>query len=79
MLTNRIGVGEWQRHAKSHPWIGNEQRSHNEHPICPNCEKIALRHKGWTKNRIARCPSCGWTGVATVLMKEYKQQQLWRS
>ena len=75
---NRIDVEAWQKHAKSHPWIGNE-KAYTEHPVCPKCEKIALRHTGWTKNRIARCPACGWTGVATTLMKEYQQKKLWRS
>lgn len=75
---NRIDVADWQKHAKSHPWIGTE-KAYTEHPVCPRCEKIALRHKGWTANRIARCPACGWTGQATTLMKEYAQQKLWRS
>lgn len=77
MLTRSISQQEWQRHATSHPWIGNDQ-SYNEHPVCPRCEKVALRHKGWTTNRIARCPACGWTGRAPTLMREYKQQKLWR-
>lgn len=76
--TNRIGLKEWTQHAKSHPWIGEENKSYSEHPVCPRCEKIALRHTGWATNRIARCPACGWTGRAPTLVREYKRDKLWR-
>ncbi len=78
ILTNRISAAEWQKHAREHPWIGEEDKSYSENPICPRCEKIALRHKGWTQNRTARCPSCGWTGRAPVLLREYKKEKMWR-
>lgn len=81
MLTNRIGLQEYKRHAASHPWIGN-MREHIEHPVCPKCEKIALRGNGrngsWTVDRIAACPSCGWTGRATLVANEYIQEELYR-
>lgn len=78
MLTRSMGINDWQQHARSHPWIGEDKRSYNEHPICPKCEKIALRHIGWTENRTARCPACGWTGRAPVLLREYTRDKLWR-
>jgi predicted RNA-binding Zn-ribbon protein involved in translation (DUF1610 family) len=80
----RIGVQEYQRHASSHPMIGGigKVREHIEHPVCPQCEKIALRGNGragsWTKERIAVCPSCGWSGRATMIMNEYLQEELYR-
>lgn len=80
-LTNRIGVQEYQRHATSHAWIGS-MREHIEHPVCPRCEKIALRGNGakgsWNVDRIATCPSCGWRGKATTLLNEYIDEQLYR-
>ena len=80
MLTNRISVAEWKRHAHSHPWIGQigGERRTIQHPICPRCEKVALRDKGWERNRIARCPSCHWSGRAEVLLNEYVENQLYR-
>lgn len=79
VLANRIGVNEWQKHARSHPWIGEmDPRRTIEHPICPRCERIALRHIGWTKDRIARCPSCNWTGRAEVVLNEYVERKLYR-
>ena len=80
MLIRSIGVDEWKRHSHSHPWIGQiggEKRT-IEHPVCPQCEKIALRHHGWTQNRIARCPACGWTGRATVMLNEYVENKMYR-
>ena len=81
VLANRISVNEWKAYAHSHPWIGEigGPRRTIEHPICPRCERVALRDKGWTQNRKARCPSCGWSGRATILLNEYVEQQLYRS
>jgi len=80
VLTNRIGVNEWKAHAHSHPWIGQigGERRTIQHPVCPKCEKIALRHHGWTTKRIARCPSCNWTGRAEVLLNEYVEGGMYR-
>ena len=81
----RIGMEEYKRHASSHPWIGQNGGvdRHVEHPICPRCEKIALRGNGrkgsWEKDRIAACPSCGWHGKTTTRLNEYLQNQMYRS
>jgi len=84
MLTRRITLEEFKRHATAHPWIGmngGEQR-HIEHPICPRCERIALRGTGakgsWTKDRIARCPACGTQFKATMVLNEYLREELYR-
>jgi predicted RNA-binding Zn-ribbon protein involved in translation (DUF1610 family) len=80
VLTNRIGVKEWTQHAHSHPWIGEigGPRRTIEHPICPRCEKVALRDKKWSTERRARCPSCGWAGVATMRLNEYVENKMYR-
>lgn len=77
MLFSQMDPKRWQQHATSHPWIGGK-KPYTEHPVCPRCERIALRDIGWTENRKARCPACGWSGRATHLMKEYVQQGLYR-
>lgn len=80
VLTNRIGVNEWTRHARSHPWVGavGDVNRTIEHPVCPRCEKIALRTHGWSTERTAQCPSCGWKGRATVIFNEYLERKLYR-
>lgn len=80
MIIRSVGVDQYKRHASSHPWIGNRggAKAHIEHPVCPRCEKIALRDKGWQSNRMARCPACGWSGRATTLLNEYIQDELYR-
>ena len=82
VMTNRIGVNEWKRHATSLPVIGNLP-SVIEHPVCPRCEKIMLRGNGlkgsWTRDRIANCPSCGYSGRAATVFREYIEQEMYRS
>lgn len=84
MLTNRISLQEWQRHSMTHPMIGGVEKApeYVEHPVCPRCEKMALRGNGrkgsWTKDRIATCPACGYQGPTTMVMKEYIQEELYR-
>lgn len=68
----------------AHPMIGGVDRSREyiEHPVCPRCEKIALRGNGrkgsWTQDRIATCPACHYQGPTTMVMKEYIQEELYR-
>lgn len=84
VLTNRISLEDWKRHATSHPMIGGVQKADQmiEHPICPHCEKIMLRGNGqkgsWGKHRIATCPSCGYQGPTTLVLKEYIEEELYR-
>ena len=68
---------KFKQHATSHTWIGNAPQ-YNDHPICPSCEKIALRDKGWSTNRIARCPACGYHGVSNMRLQAYVNQGLYR-
>lgn len=79
-LTNRIGLDEFKRHAASHPWIGQQGgvNRHIEHPVCPRCEKIALRDTGWQSERRASCPSCGWRGRTTTTLNEYMKERMYR-
>lgn len=75
-----VGIDQYKRHAGSHPWIGRAggANKHIQHPVCPRCEKIALRDKGWNTNRMARCPACGWSGRATKLLNEYLDDKMYR-
>jgi ribosomal protein L37AE/L43A len=40
-------------------------------PICPKCERLGLRDKGWIAQKIMTCPHCGYHGKATHQMSAY--------
>lgn len=40
-------------------------------PICPKCERLGLRDKGWVAQKIMTCPHCGYHGKATHQMSAY--------
>lgn len=80
MIIRSVSPEQFKQHAGMHPWIGANGGSskHVEHPVCPHCEKIALRDQGWIENRKARCPACGWSGRADKLLNEYLEGNLYR-
>jgi hypothetical protein len=47
-------------------------------PICPRCERIGLRDKGWLERRIMRCPFCDYSGPAQCSLLEYVRSQLYK-
>lgn len=46
-------------------------------PICPKCERIGLRDKGWALHRTMACPHCGYNGHATHQLKAYLDEELY--
>lgn len=40
-------------------------------PICPKCERIGLRDKGWARFKTMACPHCGYRGKATIQLSAY--------
>lgn len=81
VLSNRISLNDWQRHATAHPIIG-QLPSVVEHPVCPRCERVMVRGNGkkgsWSKDRIGNCLSCGYYGKTTLVFREYIQEELYR-
>lgn len=47
----------------------------NSLPICPKCERIGLRDKGWLENMVMCCPHCGYQGKTDTVYSEYKKDQ----
>lgn len=43
----------------------------NTLPICPKCERIGLRDKGWSEKMIMSCPHCGYHGATDTVYSEY--------
>ena len=49
-----------------------------ENPMCPKCERVALRDTGYTKDKIGHCPACGYRGKMLVTLNEYAKKKLYR-
>ncbi len=48
-----------------------------DNPVCPRCEKVALRDIGYKEMKIATCPHCGYHGKMTVTLREYAKKMLY--
>lgn len=49
-----------------------------DNPVCPRCERAALRDKGWSENRIGHCPYCGHRGYMPKTVGAYAAEKLYR-
>lgn len=47
-------------------------------PVCPRCERVALRDIGYSKDKTAQCPHCGYKGKMNVTLSEYANKRLYR-
>jgi hypothetical protein len=47
-------------------------------PICPRCETIGLRDKGWLENRQMHCPNCDYQGTATETLETFVSKLLFK-
>lgn len=43
-------------------------------PICPKCERIGLRDRGWNEKAIMTCPHCGYSGSTDIIYSEYAKE-----
>jgi hypothetical protein len=46
----------------------------NSLPMCPKCERIGLRDKGWLEKMSMTCPHCGYRGPTDMVYSEYKKE-----
>lgn len=50
-----------------------------DNPVCPRCEAVAFKDKGWTTERIGTCARCGFHGkMPTVLQMYLREQKMMR-
>ena len=49
-----------------------------ENPMCPKCERVALRDIGYSEDKIGQCPSCGYRGRMETTLNEYARRQLYK-
>jgi len=85
IIPNDMDEQKYLKHALNAPRKPKEfKHNHNnvkevmEHPICNKCERVALRHHGWSTNRIYACPHCGDTGVAKKVLRGYLRERGYR-
>lgn len=67
-------------HARQHQMINRNKtlRESMDLPICPKCQRIGLRHKGWKEKKIMVCPKCGYEGHTPITLSNYLQQGLYK-
>ena len=47
-------------------------------PICPKCEKIGFRDKGWATEKTMVCPVCGYRGPATHQLSAFLKDRQYK-
>lgn len=47
-------------------------------PVCPKCEQVGLRDRGWIPHHIMTCPNCGYHGPATHQLSAYLSEGCYR-
>ena len=76
MLTSTTNVNTYLNHATSTDLLKFYQAHGGRTqimalPICPKCEKLGFRDKGWATHRTMICPICGYHGPATHQLAAY--------
>ncbi len=67
------------RRIKKHEYLKSlDIERLRDNPVCPRCERVALRDIGYTKGKIASCPHCGYRGVMNVTLGEYAEKELYK-
>ena len=49
-----------------------------DNPVCPRCERAALRDRGWAEEKIGHCPYCGHRGPMPITVGEYAENKLYK-
>ncbi|MFT9498256.1 hypothetical protein [Anaerosolibacter sp.] len=77
--------GLYLRHTEENEWLGKSGMTEEQllkefgsQPVCPKCERPAWRDKGWKKEKRAQCNHCGWAGIASVTVKEYMENKMYK-
>lgn len=47
-------------------------------PVCPTCERIGFRDKGWAVDKTMNCPHCGYHGPCTHVLSAYLKEGLYK-
>lgn len=73
-------VNSYLNHARQNQMIkqNKTQQEMLELPVCPRCERVGFRHKGWKTHKIMVCPHCGYEGKTTIVMGAYIKRKLYK-
>lgn len=67
------------RRIKAHEYLrGIDIEKLKDNPVCPRCERVALRDTGYAENRTAQCPHCGYRGPMPVTLREYAEKMMYK-
>lgn len=47
-------------------------------PVCPRCERVGLRDKGWRSHMRMVCPYCNYEGPTTKILRGYLKDRLYK-
>lgn len=47
-------------------------------PVCPKCERVGFRDKGWKDRRHMCCAHCGYNGPATHVLSAYLKDEMYK-
>ena len=68
----------YQRVLRHEYYKGLDIEKMGDNPVCPRCERVAMRDIGYTKNKVGRCPYCGYRGAMPVTLREYAKNRLYK-
>lgn len=50
-----------------------------DQPICPKCERVGFRDKGWMEGKMTMvCSHCGYKGPTTKILRAYLEEGLYK-
>lgn len=85
MITNSTNLNTYLKHGTQNTLVKlllNQNKNPNKKllslPICPKCERIGMRDKGWADHKLMKCPHCGYSGKATHVAMSYIQEGLYK-
>ena len=70
-------IDKYLQHARQSQLVKKHATSIFEKPVCPKCERIGFRDKGWKTRLVMTCPFCGYNGVSTKIVKAYLEEELY--
>lgn len=68
----------YQRILRHEYYKGLDIEKMGDNPVCPRCERVAMRDIGYAKNNVGRCPYCGFHGVMKTTLREYAEKGLYK-
>jgi predicted Zn-ribbon and HTH transcriptional regulator len=80
IILNNSGTSKstYIAHGLSHSMHNGRRHKAASLPVCPKCERVGFRDKGWQLNKTMSCPHCGYHGKATHVLSAYVEDRLYK-